>query len=208
MSTPAFDNGPSLTITPMKEIKKGGSSNSYTMSLQNHLGTHVDAPNHFDENGKPLSSFSMEDLTFTRPYLVDIPKKESELITRSDLTPHKGAIEVTDLLLLRTGFQALRTADPQKYSTQNPGLSADAAEFLATGFKDLRALGLDLISLSPVQNRDEGRRAHSALLKGRDFFIIEDMDLSKCPSKLSKVLVVPLFVEGVDSAPCTVITDI
>ena len=40
--TPGFAGGPSLTISPIKEIKTGGSSNSYNLHFSNHLGTHID----------------------------------------------------------------------------------------------------------------------------------------------------------------------
>jgi arylformamidase len=204
VKTPSFSAGPSLTITPIKEMKMGGSSNSYTLSLPNHLGTHIDAPKHVDDGGKAISDYPFDAFVFLHPLVLEMPKGESELVTLEELKEHKGEIEKADLLLLRTRFQVYRDKDPAKYMNMNPGVSAEAANYLASEFPRLRALGFDFISLSAVQKREEGRKAHRALLSGRDFFIIEDMDLSRCPKRVRRVLVVPLFVEGIDSTPCTV----
>jgi arylformamidase len=206
-STPSFAGGKSLTITPIKEIATGGSSNNYSFSMPCHLGTHIDAPRHFSDEGRPIASFSIEDLVFTRPALVDIPREAGQLIERSDLEPFEDQIRGCDILLLRTGFERFRDSDPTKFSTEDPGLSGSSARYLA-GFAGLRALGLDSISLSSVPHREEGRTAHRTLLAGREFFIIEDMHLADYPSKsVARIVVAPLFMEGVDSAPCTVIAE-
>lgn len=207
VSTPAFAGGPSLSISPIKELRSGGSSNSYTLCFPNHLGTHIDAPKHCDDRGRPLSSYAAEDFVFTRPALLDLPKEESELIRPVELQPFKRRIASADLLLLRTGFQKYRHADSVKYATRNPGISPEAATYLMHSFPRLRALGLDTISASAVRHREEGRAAHRILLSGRDFFIIEDMNLMNYPKRTRRVLIVPLIVEGVDSAPCTALAE-
>jgi len=150
----------------------------------------------------PISAFE-----FIHPVVLGLTKGESEMITFAELKGYEDDIAKADLLLLRTGFQECREKDPDKYMKRNPGVSAEASAYLATKFQELRALGFDFISLSAAQNREEGRKAHKALLNGRDFFIIEDMDLSRVPKHVKRVLVVPLFVEGVDSSPCTVLAE-
>jgi arylformamidase len=207
VNTPSFNAGPSLTLTPIKEVKTGGSSNSYSLSFPNHLGTHVDAPKHVDDGGKAVSDYPFEAFVFNRPVVIDVPKGESELVTPDELKAHRSEIRAADLLLIRTGFQAYRERDPLKYMKMNPGVSAAAGAYIASEFPHLKALGFDFISLSAVQRREEGRKAHRALLTGRDFFIIEDMDLSSYPKRAKRVLVVPFFVEGIDSTPCTVVAE-
>lgn len=206
-TTPAFAGGESLVITPIKEIKNGGSSNSYKVSFANHLGTHVDAPRHFDVNGKSISEYSLEDLVFTNPVLVDIPKDDSQFIERRDLENNKQLIAKADMVLLRTGFQKYRDVDPTKYSMRNPGIARDAASYIVSDFPNLRAIGFDFISTSACQHREEGRVTHRILLSNRDFFIVEDMDLSNYPRNTKRIFVVPLIIVGVDSAPCTVMAE-
>ncbi len=205
VGTPSFAGGPSLTISPIKEIRTGGSSNSYTLSFPNHLGTHVDAPRHSDDRGRGVADYPLSSFIFSCPVVLQLPKEESDMVTADNLRNESKKIRSADLLLIRTGFQKYREDGRERYMNRNPGVSAEAAAYVVSSFPKLRALGFDFISLSAVQNREEGRRAHRTLLTGRDFFIIEDMDLSHVPRHLKRVLVVPLFVEGVDSAPCTVL---
>ncbi len=207
-ATPVYARGPSLTLKPLKQISKGDSSNSYLIEIPNHLGTHVDAPRHFDPSGRSIADYGIESLTFKKPLLLNIPKQDSELIMAEDLERHEDKIIEADILLIKTGFQRFRSSDPQRYSMHNPGLSSNAASYVVKNFPNLRALGLDTISLSSVDHREDGRLSHKILLSGRDFFIIEDMDLSKLTESPKMVMVVPLFIEGIDSAPCVVIAEV
>lgn len=205
--TPSYDDGPRLEIAPFKQISKGDSSNSYFLKMLNHLGTHVDAPNHFDPRGRPISSFTAEELVFLKPLLLDVAKKPGELITAEELKSYRGEIAGSDILLIRTGIQKLRNSDPAAFIKKGVCLSVEAAEFLRN-FEKLRALGVDAISISSPLMREIGREAHRRLLVGRSFLIIEDMDLDGKPAALKKVFVMPLMVEGVDSAPCTVLAEV
>jgi kynurenine formamidase len=119
---------------------------------------------------------------------------------------HFAAISECDLLLLRTGYTRMRRADPARYSTFAPGMSVEGAQYIAQNFPKLRALGLDTVSLACMQHLEEGLEAHRVLLggEGRRFLIIEDMNLDYDPSALQRVFALPLFIDGVDSAPCTV----
>ncbi|MEM2910193.1 MAG: cyclase family protein [Nitrososphaerota archaeon] len=207
-ATPVYAGGPSLKLRPLRQIIKGDSSNSYIIEMLNHLGTHVDAPRHFDPFGRSIADYGIENLTFRRPLLLNMPKQDSELITAEELEVYKNKIAEADMLLIKTGFQKFRSPEPERYSMHNPGLSSGAANYIVKTFPKLRALGLDTISLSSVDHREDGRLSHKTLLSGRDFFIVEDMDLSKLTDSPKLVIVVPLFVEGIDSAPCTVLAEV
>ncbi|MEM4363302.1 MAG: cyclase family protein [Candidatus Caldarchaeum sp.] len=206
-STPCYDNGPRLEVTAVKQLSKGDSSNTYFIKMLNHLGTHVDAPNHFDPSGRKISSYTADELIFSKPILIDVVKNIGELVLADDLKPYHDEIMGSDLLLIRTGIQRLRDSDPEAFMTKGPCLSVEAAEYLR-GFMGLRALGVDAISISSPLLREIGREAHRKLLVGRNFLIIEDMDLLGKPSSFKKVVLAPLMVEDVDSAPCTVFAEV
>jgi arylformamidase len=205
-STPGFAGGGSLEIEPLKEIASGGSSNNYKISLPCHLGTHIDAPRHVSDKGRPIAAYPVSAFIFTRPKMIHLVLGSGELVRRRHLEGFEESISVCDILFIRSGFQRFRETDKERYSSQNPGFSLEGAKYLAS-FRKLRALGFDFISLSSVPHRREGRMAHRALLSGRDFFIIEDMDLSHYPQDVGRIIVAPLFVEGVDSVPCTVLAE-
>lgn len=73
----------------------------------------------------------------------------------------------------------------------------------------IRAVGIDWISASSFIHRKEGRAAHRAFLnpegEGDPVLLVEDMNLFADLTRMSRVLVAPLIVEGIDSAPCTVV---
>ena len=78
IKTPGFNNSETIKIKPVKEIKNGGSSNNYNISLPNHSGTHIDSSKHFDDKGKSIAEYSIENFIFKNTKVIDIYK---ELIT-------------------------------------------------------------------------------------------------------------------------------
>jgi len=206
-TTPTYNKGPTLKITPVKRISKGDSSNDYSLQMPNHIGTHVDAPRHFDDEGPAIAEFELDELIFQRPAFIQMQKGESELIRSQDLSGTDEALAKADIVLIKTGFQRYRDVEPVLYATRNPGFSEDAARYLRDEFPNIRAIGFDFISLSAVQHRDEGRAAHRTLLRGRRFLIVEDMDLSACSAPPKSIFILPLLIEGVDSAPCSVLAE-
>jgi len=198
--TPLYGN-----IEPIQiKIKEQDSIMTARISFSNHSGTHLDAPRHFFKSGRSISDYSIEELIFNSPLLIDCPKKENELITIDDLK----SIRDCDLLLIRTGFYKYRGSE--KYRLCNPGISPETAEWIRRNHPAIRAIGIDTISISAFQKREVGRRAHQILLKSNGFpgdpvLLIEDLNLSGEFNKLKKVYAIPLFIEGVDSMTCTVI---
>lgn len=210
---PGWPGNPTLSLRPFSQISAGHVANTYVMELFNHFGTHVDAPNHFNPDGPPLSQLPVERFVFERPVVLNLPRGADQLITRDDLLPHADRIQAADLLLLRTGFEAERTLHPVTYAYHGPGVHSDAATFLVQECPRLRAIGLDFISLSAYAHREDGYRAHRILTGAvyglhHTVLIFEDMHLADCPPHLHRVWALPLFVEGVDSAPCTVIGEV
>ena len=123
------------------------------------------------------------------------------------LQDYKDIIALSDLLLIKTGFWEYRKSDPKRYSCRNPGFSEKAALYIRDCFRNISAIGLDSISFAAMEKLDEGLNAHKILLggKGKKFLIYEDLDLKYDLSKLKQVIALPWFIEGVDSAPCTIL---
>jgi arylformamidase len=204
--TPLAPGVPPIQIRHHSSIERGDLSNLFVLHFSNHTGTHIDAPLHFLRNGLPISQFGLEEFVFEQPFCVDIPLGDGEMFRARDLEPYFAQISDCDLLLLRTGYTRVRRTDPARYRIFAPGMSVEGARYLLEQFPKLRALGLDTISLASMQHLEEGLEAHRVLLGGKDrrFLIIEDMNLDRDLSDLKRVLALPLFIDGVDSAPCTV----
>jgi len=201
---PVYGGRGGLEIASLKAIARGDSSHTFRVVLDNHASTHVDGPAHFFENAPAVADYPADFWIFKKPQVVEIAARPAQLL---DAALFQEVKRDTDLLLIKTGFQSQR--DQEAYSTQNPGVKADAGFWLREHCPDLRAIGFDFVSLSSYQNRPEGRLAHQAFLDphglGQPILIIEDMDLSADLNGLKQVVAAPLLVQGIDSAPCTVI---
>jgi len=211
VTTPTPGGREPLRIKTDESIDEGHLGNTFYYTAWNHTGTHIDAPAHMLPQGKPITAFQIDDFIFERPYLVDVPKGDSQLISSADLEPNEEAIATCDLLLLRTGFTRYRDVDPVRYRDQNPGLSIEVAYYLnSTRFPHLRAIAIDTISMAATAHVLEGVQAHKILFAREDgshVFLIEDVNLSADLTGLQRVFVVPMFIDGLDSSPCTIIAD-
>lgn len=208
----AFPGAPTMRIEPFESMEKGDRLNTYNVTLFNHFGTHMDGPNHFNGQGKQLYELELSTFLFERPLLVDIPKGKGELVEPEELMQFDEAIRAADLLLIRSGFSGMRASDNRAYSEEGPAVSARAAELIVERYQNLKAVGMDWISLSSPLHLEDGIRAHQIMLgkTGADpVLIIEDIDLSGLvPDTLETVFALPLFVEGIDSAPVTILAKI
>lgn len=206
-STPIAPGVPPIEFQHHYSMDRGDVSNLFVLKFSNHTGTHIDAPLHFVRDGIPISQFGLRDFVFDSPLCVDLPVGDGEIFRPSHFELHAAAIANCDLLLLRTGYARVRRTDASRYRLFAPGMSVEGAQYITQTFPQLRALGLDTISLACMQHLEEGLEAHRVLLggNGRRFLIIEDMNLDHDLSQLKQVLAFPLFIDGVDSAPCTVV---
>lgn len=205
---PAYPGNPVNRIEAVHSFEKGDHCSTFLLTLFNHNGTHIDAPNHFDRGGMKISDYKIEDFIFHKPCLVDIPKKQGESITAEDLS---AADRDCDVLLLRTGF--CRKRDATAYSNDNPWLSPRAAMLIRKDFKSVRALGIDAISIGSFRHPDEAVEAHRILHGKKGFssqplMIIEDLNLGAITGSLKRFFAIPLLVTGVDSMPCSAFIEV
>ena len=202
--TPAYGGGDGLQVLPLTAISRGDTANTLLLTLPNHLGTHVDVPIHFFEGAQDLTSYGASDWIFTAPLLVDVETCNGDLVVPEHLPVDLPGD--TDLLLIRTGHGENRGKD--SYWRSGPGLAPELGLWLRAEFPLIRAVGMDLISVTTRSNRDAGRAAHRAFLDpegvGSPLLLIEDMALEDCPGKLEWVIVSPLRTVGADGAPVTV----
>ena len=82
---PVYPGNEGPRLEQLRSIARGDSSNMWRLSFTNHIGTHVDAPNHFDDVGPKISGFGPEELVFRDVRVVDVPKSPGEIVTAEDL---------------------------------------------------------------------------------------------------------------------------
>jgi len=203
-NTQLYGNGSGLKFSMDKQISHGDSCNTMSLTLPNHSGTHIDAPFHFNPNGKKITDYPPDFWIFDEIEIIDLSGQvyDGDII-HQDMFPEFEKLNA-ELLLIITGYGKYRGSD--RFTLTPPGLSHELASYLRTKLPNLRCLGMDLISLSSFCNRDEGRKAHKAFLSpdsGEPILLLEDMKLdSKGP--YNKVIVAPLLIKNADGTPCTV----
>jgi arylformamidase len=198
---------PAMELTPFMSLKQGNEANVTMIKVISHTGTHVDAPSHVIEEGITITDFTPEEFVFSNPHVIDLPLQDGEIVQPNHLAPFVEANKDADLLLFRFGYGHVRHSDPIRYSTKCPGFGVESAEFLREEFPNMRALGMDVPSLSCIEYLDQTMAAHNILLRGKErrFLVIEDMYLHQDLSRLSVVIVAPLLIERCDGGPCTVL---
>lgn len=202
--TPAYGGRFPFRRTVLRSIAKGDAANVQGWEFTSHLGTHIDYPRHFDESGYTGDRDPASNMVFKRIVLVDYPASPGELIPPA---PLEAAVnEDPELLLIRTGFEKFRNVDA--YWSNNPGIHPDTARMVREA-ANIRMVGMDFISVSSWQHREQGRETHRILLSGAGgsspVLPLEDMALSRLIEAPAEVLVAALRVTGSDGAPCTVL---
>lgn len=186
-----------ISFSSITSISEGDTANSLKIEFPNHVGTHVDFPFHFDNNGKNSSDYNADFWVFEKVGLLncsieEVPVKLSQL--PSDI----------ELLILKTGFGEKRYEEV--YWKSQPLIPASFASLFKSHFPNLRVFGFDMISLTSKLNRSEGKKAHLAFLIEEDILILEDMKLDELDGTPNKVIISPLQLKSVDGTPCTVIS--
>lgn len=180
---------------------------SYTgdaISMYTHMGTHIDALNHFGLNGKIWNGFSADEhlgdkgwkktgaetipAIIARGVMIDIPaaKNVESLpanyrINAADLQEalrkQKTSLQKGDVVLIRTG-QAKHYEDAHKFLDQYPGINLDAVKWLIED-QQVMLLGADNLSFEafPPERADNWVPVHTYLLAEKGVMFIEQMFL-------------------------------
>jgi len=209
LNTPAYGKNPPIKIITNSTIATGDACNTYLIKIHNHSGTHIDAPRHFWDKGRSIADYDLNELIFNHPLVIECSKSPKEMISIEDLADFKKKLRKCDILLIKTGFWKYR--DKRIYRLENPGILPEVASYIRSEFENVRCVGIDSISVSSCKNRELGRKTHNIFLKkgrykGDPILLLEDLDLSrKDLDKLKTILICPLMIENIDSAPCTVV---
>ncbi|MFH0753771.1 MAG: cyclase family protein [Candidatus Omnitrophota bacterium] len=197
--TPLYGGKKGLSFKKIKKIDAGDSCNQMCWTMGNHAGTHVDAPRHFISRGKTIDQVDAAGWFFQKISLSVIPAvKPGQLIGPEDL---KGLRGDPEMLLIKTGFERFRNKDI--YWKSSPGLHPDLAGWLKKECPGISAIGMDIISVSSLCDRELGRKAHREFLR-RGILLVEDMKLVNLRKAPVKVVVAPLRVKEGDASPCSV----
>jgi arylformamidase len=181
---------PAVSIEPIKEIAKGGSSNVSVISMGAHTGTHMDAPRHFFTGGTGLDKMPLE-ATIGPARVIAI--KNRKRITFEELRGHR--IRRGERILFKTPGSAARWRK-REFDRNYVSISPEAALYLAE--RGVRTVGIDYLSVGGYKT--DGAETHRALL-GAGVWIIEGLNLSGVEPGSYDLMCLPLRILDADGAP-------
>ena len=193
---PTFPGSPKPQFIPWEKIIPDG-YNLELLFLSSHSGTHMDAPFHFLEKGKTIDQIPVNRLA-TDAILIKLPKGPNKPITKKDILQFESKnkkIPNHSTVIFSTGWS--KNLEKPSYFEKNPGLSIDAAKYLAT--KKINLVGIDSPSID--LGTDSKFSVHHILSKN-NILIVENLtNLNKIKSQTFRLVVLPLKLKNATGSP-------
>lgn len=189
-TTLTYPGDPSPVITRIMDLSQGDSLTASHLSLNCHVGTHVDAPAHFLAYGATLDELPME--CFYGPAAV-INIEGKDVIEVSDLIPHD--LPQSHHILIKTDNSRLLQRD--RFSESFCVVSPDAARYLLS--KTPRSIGFDYYSLDPHQTT--GTFPTHRILAESKIPVFVCLDLSEVQPGRFIFSGFPLRLEKIEASP-------
>ncbi|WP_422122700.1 arylformamidase [Planococcus sp. X10-3] len=166
--------------------EQSGSVNIGEIKSSTHMGTHIDAPFHYDDNGLKIEEMPL-DVYLTSAQVVDVQGLEKVEVGHLP-EPEAG---VTALLLKSCSWQ-----DRTQFPATWPVFSGAIAEWMKA--KGIRLLGVDVPSVDP-ENSKELPMHHS--MNNHERFILEGIMLDHIEPGVYELAALPLKITGAEGSP-------
>jgi len=200
LSTPAYGGETGLVeIRQIRSIERGDTSNNSAFAFPGHIGTHIDFPFHFSNEGRKCDDYPAPFWVFNEVGFLEC----SIEMVEENLDQLPGNIEI---LIVKTGFGSKR--NEREYWAEQPIIPSKLARLFKNKFPKLRVFGFDMISMTSKLDRSEGKQAHIAFLLENDILVLEDMNLDGIQHSPKRITISPLIICGADGTPCTILAEI
>lgn len=190
---PLYPGDQPYALEPMLRTNEGAVCNLSRLVMGTHTGTHIDAPWHFNPQGKRIHEIPLARL-IGLAWVADLqgyPLITAEALDKANIPP------TITRLLLKTDNSALW--DIQEFRQDYVALAPDAGEWLVKHCIDV--VGLDYLS---VERFGAPKPEVHHRLCGAGVVIIEGLNLKGVEAGAYELLCMPLLVEGGDGAPARV----
>lgn len=208
LTQPFHDEVPHSEMLPKPEFETVFDVETDGINVQHyctatHVGTHVDAPYHFDPDGATIDELPL-DRFHGRGVVLDVHQDEPREIQLEELQDAEGDVRADDILILYTGWH-------RKYGDDDydpyPWLAPEVADWLLE--RDVKMLCVDTISpdISYAIRPDgwDEYPIHKPLL-GNGVLIAEHLTgLEPLLGERVEVRAYPAKIEGGDAGPARII---
>lgn len=193
---PTWPGDPALELELSESMDRGDHVNVTRISTSVHVGTHVDAPHHFLNDGRTVEQLALEVLTGPC-YVVQLPDGveaiTAEVLERTEINAEMKRV------LFGTRNSHLWARGVTEFQKDFVAITEDGAEWLVE--RGVQLVGVDYLSVSPFGDSEP---THKALLRA-GVIIVEGLDLSKVMRGFYELYCLPLKLAGCDGAPARAI---
>jgi arylformamidase len=181
--------GDRFTLYKVEEIARGDVCNKSSMEIGSHIGTHIDAPYHFEPKGKTIDRIPPD--TFLGPARV-VSFPGAEVIDAAAM--QSVSLSGVERILFKTRNSSLWRESI--FHKDYVYLTPDASRMLAQS--GIKLVGVDYLSVERYgDNRFESH--HILLRKG--IVLLEGLDLSRVSPGDYELIALPLRIAGGDGSP-------
>ena len=178
-----FPGDPAPERKVLGSMAKGDPCNVTAFSMCAHNGTHIDAPFHFLNDGKPVDEVPLE-----------------AFVGMAYVAEHHGTVSGADAVKI---MERAKERDPEaakRILIKGPAVvSSDAASVFASA--GLVLYGNESQTVGP---EDAPAEVHRILL-GADVVLLEGIRLAEVPEGVYFLSAAPLKLSGADGSPCRAI---
>lgn len=166
--------------------QQSGSVNIGELQSSTHIGTHIDAPFHYDEQGLKTDELPL-DVYLTTAQVMDVTGLEQ--VKLDDLDELKQGVSA---VLLKTASWQDRSEFPGAWPVFDPAI----AEWMQAN--GVRLLGVDVPSVDPETSKELPMH-HAMNRNGR--FILEGIVLDDVAAGIYQLAALPLKIRGGEGSP-------
>jgi arylformamidase len=193
---PTWPGDPPLELERFESMDTGAHANVTKLSSSVHLGTHVDAPHHFLNDGRGVDALPLDVLTGPC-YVTQLPDGidaiTSEVLDRTEISSEMKRV------LFGTRNSHLWARGESKFETDFVAITEDGAEWLVE--RGIQLVGVDYLSVAPY---GDSVPTHTVLLKA-GLVVVEGLNLSQVMRGFYDLYCLPLKIAGCDGAPARAI---
>ncbi|MDW8063372.1 MAG: ParB/RepB/Spo0J family partition protein [Candidatus Caldarchaeum sp.] len=208
LSQPIFNGMPHIPkimtppqIRPATTVQVD-SVNITNIAMPCHIGTHVETPRQFFEDGKTIEEYDLSRF-MGECVVVEVSKGPNQAISLDDIREYEDQIEPNTIVFFKTGWG--RIFRQPEYNS-HPYITEEVALRLC----DLKIgmVGVDTLTPEmPFHMRRNGfdYPIHKILLS-HDVLIIENLNLTKLEGcRKVRITAFPIPISGCEAAPCRVV---
>jgi arylformamidase len=175
-----------------------------------HGFTHIDAPRHMVPGGPTTSDIRLEQVV-GEATVIDLTAIAPDTPVTVAMLEQAGAhIRKEDIILLKTGWDRVESAQTPEFWTRAPYMTREGCEWLLA--RGIRAIGFDFPQDYPIRGLLTGKDApmrdfvtHDVLLRAGVIMIEYLCNMGAVKGPRTQLFALPLKIPDADGAPARVI---